>query len=71
MAIDQLHTWIHRVGEHAGEEVTLRGWVHKNRVMKKLVFCVVRDGTGLCQGVITKGEISEQGPIGTRCHEPR
>ncbi len=59
MAIDHLRTWIHRIGEHAGEEITLRGWVYKNRVMKKLVFCVLRDGTGLCQGVISQGEVSE------------
>lgn len=60
MAIDQERTWIHRIGEHAGDEVTLRGWVYKNRVMKKLVFCVLRDGTGLCQGVISQGEVSAE-----------
>ena len=60
MAIDHLRTWIHRIGEHEGEEVTLRGWVYKNRAMKKLVFCVLRDGTGVCQGVISKGEVSEE-----------
>ena len=47
MAIERERTWIHDVGHHAGEEVTLRGWVLKNRVMKKLVFCVLRDGTGV------------------------
>ena len=59
MAIDHLHTWIHRIAEHDGEEVTLRGWVQKNRVMKKLVFCVLRDGTGVCQGVISKTDVAE------------
>ena len=60
MAIEHLHTWIHDIGEHDGEEVTLRGWVQKNRVLKKLVFCVLRDGTGICQGVVTRAEVDEE-----------
>jgi asparaginyl-tRNA synthetase len=34
--------------------------VLKNRVMKKLVFCVLRDGTGICQGVINRAEIGDE-----------
>jgi asparaginyl-tRNA synthetase len=60
MGIERERTWIHDVGKRAGEEVTLRGWVLKNRVMKKLVFCVLRDGTGVCQGVINKAEIGDE-----------
>ncbi len=60
MAIDHERTWIHRIGEHEGEEVTLRGWVLKNRVLKKLVFCVLRDGTGYCQGVVGRDEVDEE-----------
>jgi asparaginyl-tRNA synthetase len=60
MAIDHLHSWIHEIADHAGEEVTLRGWVLKNRAMKKLVFCVLRDGTGVCQAVVTRGEVSDE-----------
>ena len=60
MGIERERTWIHEVGGHAGEEVTLRGWVLKNRVMKKLVFCVLRDGTGVCQGVINRAEVGDE-----------
>ncbi|RKZ18466.1 asparagine--tRNA ligase [bacterium] len=60
MAIEHERTWIHDIGAHAGKEVTLRGWVQKNRAMKKLVFCVLRDGTGVCQGVINKQEVGDE-----------
>ena len=60
MGIERERTWIHEVSEHAGEEVTLRGWVLKNRAMKKLVFCVLRDGTGVCQGVINRAEVGDE-----------
>jgi asparaginyl-tRNA synthetase len=39
-----------------GQEVTLAGWVYKNRPTGKLIFLTVRDGTGLCQCIIEKGE---------------
>ncbi len=35
-----------------GRVVTLRGWVHGKRSGGKVVFLVVRDGTGLCQCVV-------------------
>jgi asparaginyl-tRNA synthetase len=60
MGIERERTWIHDIDEHAGKEVTLRGWVLKNRVMKKLVFCVLRDGTGVCQGVINHAEVGDE-----------
>lgn len=60
MGIEQERTWIQDIGDHAGSEVTLRGWVLKNRAMKKLVFCVLRDGTGVCQGVINQAEVGEE-----------
>jgi asparaginyl-tRNA synthetase len=60
MGIERERTWIQEVDEHAGKEVTLRGWVLKNRVMKKLVFCVLRDGTGVCQGVINRAEVGDE-----------
>ncbi|NOX59884.1 MAG: asparagine--tRNA ligase [Planctomycetes bacterium] len=50
---------ISNLKDHVGKEVTLAGWVYKNRPSGKLVFLVVRDGTGLCQCVIEKGEDSE------------
>ncbi len=53
------HTWIHEIDRHLGDEVTLRGWVFHLRAMKKLAFIVVRDGTGLCQAVVSKADVDE------------
>jgi len=36
----------------AGQTVRLRGWLHGKRTSGKVVFLLVRDGTGLCQCVV-------------------
>ncbi|HNO76898.1 MAG TPA: asparagine--tRNA ligase [Phycisphaerae bacterium] len=51
-------TTISNLKHHEGKEVTLAGWVYKNRPSGKLVFLVLRDGTGLCQCVIEKNDAS-------------
>lgn len=40
--------------DHEGETVTLEGWLYNQRDSGKLVFLIVRDGTGLCQCVVSK-----------------
>ena len=50
---------IERVGEHAGEEVTVRGWLYNQREAGKLLFPIFRDGTGLLQGVVSQKEQPE------------
>jgi len=42
-----------------GELVTLRGWVTHLRSSGKVRFVVLRDGTGLVQGVLVKGLVPE------------
>ena len=44
---------------HAGQEVTLQGWLHNSRRSGKVLFLIVRDGTGLCQCVVERGEDTE------------
>jgi len=44
---------------HIGEVVTLRGWVQHLRSSGKIRFVVLRDGTGLAQGVLVKGNLPE------------
>ena len=43
------------LGHHVGRVVTVRGWVYHLRSSGKVRFVVVRDGTGLVQGVLVKG----------------
>ena len=52
-----------RVGElasHVGERVTLQGWLYNKRSSGKLHFLEVRDGSGLCQCVVFKGDVSAE-----------
>ena len=44
---------------HVGETVTLRGWVVTTRSSGKIAFVVVRDGSGMVQGVLSKKEVPE------------
>ncbi|HEX4817729.1 MAG TPA: aspartate--tRNA(Asn) ligase [Nonomuraea sp.] len=39
------------LAEHAGQRVTIAGWVHRRRRLKSVSFLVVRDRAGLCQVV--------------------
>ena len=40
------------LAHHTGQTVTLRGWVYHLRSSGKIRFLVVRDGSGLAQGVL-------------------
>jgi asparaginyl-tRNA synthetase len=47
---------IENAAEHAGQEVTLRGWLYNLRESGKLLFPIFRDGTGIIQGVVSQKE---------------
>ena len=51
--------YISDLKRYIGEEVTVRGWVQHHRSKGKLQFIVMRDGTGVCQLVAFKGDLSE------------
>jgi asparaginyl-tRNA synthetase len=53
------HIYIEELSKHIGEEITLRGWLYNKRSSGKIRFLVMRDGTGLVQGVIAKGAVDE------------
>jgi len=42
---------------HVGETVAVRGWVVTTRSSGKIAFVVVRDGSGMVQGVLSKKEV--------------
>ena len=45
--------------QHVGQTVTLQGWLYNRRDSGKIAFLIVRDGTGLCQCVVTKSPQTE------------
>ena len=54
-----MHTYINKIGEHVGESVTIKGWLHNRRSSGKIHFLVVRDGTGFLQVVMGKKDVDE------------
>jgi asparaginyl-tRNA synthetase len=49
-----------RLRDHVGEEVTIQGWLYAKTGKGKLQFLQVRDGTGMCQAVVFKKNVSEE-----------
>jgi asparaginyl-tRNA synthetase len=47
------------LGDHVGMSVTILGWVESTRSHGKVGFVILRDGTGLVQGVFLKKELQE------------
>ncbi|MDZ7763906.1 MAG: asparagine--tRNA ligase [Melioribacteraceae bacterium] len=52
--------YIKNLAEHVGEEVTLKGWLYNKRSSGKIQFLMLRDGTGIVQCVVFKGNVSEE-----------
>jgi aspartyl/asparaginyl-tRNA synthetase len=48
------------LAQHIGATVTLQGWVYHLRSSGKVRFLVLRDGSGLAQGVLVKGRLPEE-----------
>ena len=57
---DNSNVYICELKDNVGQEVTLSGWLYKGRSSGKVQFLVIRDGTGLCQCVIEKGQIADE-----------
>ena len=52
--------YINKLSEHVDEEVTLKGWVYNYRSSKNLYFLELRDGSGICQCVVSKDDVSNE-----------
>jgi asparaginyl-tRNA synthetase len=52
-------TYINQLKDQIGNEVTLKGWLYNSRSSGKLVFLQLRDGTGIVQCVVFKGNNEE------------
>ena len=48
------------IGKHAGEVVSIAGWLYNLRKSGKIVFPQLRDGTGIIQCVAVKADVPEE-----------
>src|SRR5581483_2405486 len=46
--------------QHAGQQVRIQGWLYNLRKSGKIVFPIVRDGSGMIQCVAVKANLPEQ-----------
>ncbi len=53
-------TYIEDISTKEGQTAEIRGWLYNARSSGKLRFLLVRDGTGLIQAVVFKGDVSEE-----------
>src|SRR5579884_3569687 len=54
------HITIAEAGQHAGETVQIHGWLYNLRKSGKIVFPLLRDGTGIMQCVALKSSLPEE-----------
>jgi asparaginyl-tRNA synthetase len=45
------------IAQHVGDEVLIQGWLYNLRESGKLLFPLIRDGTGVIQGVVVKSAV--------------
>ena len=51
------HVPVQELAAHAGQDVTLKGWLYNKRGSKQLLFLLLRDGTGLVQCVVAADSV--------------
>jgi len=51
---------VSELNKHIGKKVLLKGWVYNLRSSKNIKFIILRDGSGLVQSVLFKGESPEE-----------
>ena len=54
------HISVTQISNHVGQEVTIKGWVYNRTDKGKLVFLLVRDGSGFVQCVAFKGDLEPE-----------
>ena len=53
-------TYISDLKNLVGQEIELQGWLYNKRSSGKIRFLIMRDGTGICQCVLVKNNLSEE-----------
>ena len=52
--------YINEAKDYTGKEVTIKGWVYNSRSSGKILFILLRDGTGFMQCVMAKNEVEDK-----------
>ena len=53
------HVYVEDLRNHIGENVEVKGWIYNRSSKGKLHFLQLRDGSGIVQAVVFKGDVSE------------
>ncbi len=54
------HVYVENLRNHIGENVEVKGWLYNRSSKGKLHFLQLRDGSGIVQAVVFKGDVDEQ-----------
>lgn len=54
------HAYVNQLSDFVGKGVKIKGWLYNKRSSGKMQFLLVRDGTGIVQGALFKGDVSEE-----------
>ncbi|HSE60695.1 MAG TPA: aspartate--tRNA(Asn) ligase [Candidatus Saccharimonadales bacterium] len=55
-----MRTLTRQLTEHVGKQATIKGWLHKKRLLGGLTFIVIRDRSGIAQALVKdKGEVEK------------
>ena len=52
--------YINEISKYEGQEVTVKGWLYNIRSSGKIIFPILRDGTGLLQTIVLKNAVSPE-----------
>jgi asparaginyl-tRNA synthetase len=55
-----MRVYIEDIASHAGQAVTVRGWLVNRRSSGKIHFLQIRDGSGFIQAVVSKAAVGEE-----------
>jgi len=51
---------INEIGKYVDKEVVIRGWMYNKRGSGKIQFLQLRDGSGMIQAIVVKGDASDE-----------
>ncbi len=52
--------YINEAKNNVGKEVNIKGWIYNTRSSGKIIFLLIRDGTGIIQSVVSKNDVAEE-----------